>query len=154
MARSKYNVDKDIEARTLDGITFDSALEMKYYRDVLLPCVESGEIVRWERQKKYELQPGFVRKGKKVLPVTYVADFYMEYADGRTEVIDIKGVPDAKAVIKRKMFWFRYPDMEYNWISFSKKWGGWINYDELVKLRKEEKLRKKKKESLSDGKEE
>lgn len=30
MQRTKFNVSKDIEKRTYNGITFDSILEMKY----------------------------------------------------------------------------------------------------------------------------
>lgn len=44
MERSKFNVDKDKEKRTYNNIVFDSQLEMKYYRDVLCPAVESGEV--------------------------------------------------------------------------------------------------------------
>ena len=48
MARTKFNVDKDVDGRTLDGVVFDSALELRYYRDVLLPLVESGDVVEYE----------------------------------------------------------------------------------------------------------
>ena len=60
MARTKFNVDKDVDGRTLDGVVFDSALELRYYRDVLLPLVESGDVVEYELQRPYELQPKFV----------------------------------------------------------------------------------------------
>ena len=75
MDRSNFKVDKDKEKRTYDGITFDSQLEMRYYRDVLCPCVESGDVVHYELQKKYELQPKYIHNGKTVLPIVYVADF-------------------------------------------------------------------------------
>lgn len=51
MRSSKFNVDKDISKRTYEGITFDSVLEMKYYRDVVCPLKESGDIVYCELQK-------------------------------------------------------------------------------------------------------
>lgn len=143
MERTKFNVDKDKEKRTYNDIVFDSQLEMKYYRDVLCPKVESGEVTSYELQKKYELQKGFTRNGKNVLPITYVADFYMEFSDGHSEVIDTKGMPDNVAKIKRKLFWFKYPDVDYQWITYVKKWGGWISYDECNKLRKDEKRRLK-----------
>ena len=54
--RTKYNVDKQTARRTYNGIVFDSELEMKYYRDVILPQVGSGSIVDYELQKSYELQ--------------------------------------------------------------------------------------------------
>lgn len=151
MERSKFNVDKDKERRTHNGITFDSQLEMKYYRDVLLPKVESGEIIKYELQKKYILQDGFERNGKRVLPVTYVADFYIEYSDGHIEVIDTKGCPDSVAKIKRKLFWFKYPDIDYQWVSYIKKFGGWGSYDEHNRLRKEEKRNRNKKEEAHNG---
>ena len=66
MERSKFNVDKDKEKRTYDNIVFDSQLEMKYYRDVLCPAVESGEVTHFELQKKYELQPKYTHNGKTV----------------------------------------------------------------------------------------
>ena len=140
--RSKFNVTNDTDKRTYDGIVFDSVLEMKYYRDVLLPKVESGEVTNYELQKKYVLQEGFVRNGKRVLPITYIADFYIEYADGRVDVIDIKGMADNVAKMKKKMFWYKFPELDYQWIVYIKKFGGWLDYDECMRLRKAEKRRK------------
>ena len=142
IARTKFNVDKDTSKRTYDGIVFDSILEMKYYRDVLLPKVESGLVTNYELQKKYILQDKFDHNGKKVLPITYVADFYILYSDGREEVIDIKGCPDSVAKIKRKLFWHTYPQLDYQWITYIKKFGGWGNYDEYNRLRKEAKRKR------------
>ena len=143
MARSKYNVDKDTAKRTYNNIVFDSVLEMKYYRDVILPNVESGLIKYYELQKEYELQPKFTHNGKTVLPIKYVADFYIEYTDGHKEVIDTKGLPDSVALLKRKMYWYHYPDVDYKWITYVKKYGGWLDYDTVKKLRSQEKKYKK-----------
>jgi len=123
LERSKYNVDKDTEKRTYNGIVFDSVLEMRYYRDIVLPGVESGNVKKYELQKKYVLIDGFQRNGKRVLPITYVADFYVEYADGHIQVVDIKGMPDTTAKLKRKLFWYVYPDIDYVWITYVKKCG-------------------------------
>lgn len=103
--------------------------------------MESGEIIYYELQKKYILQDGFEHDGKRVLPITYIADFYIEYSDGRIEVIDIKGCPDTTAKIKRKLFWYKYPDINYQWITYVKKFGGWGCYDEFNRLRREAKRR-------------
>ena len=143
--RSKYNVSKDTDKRTFDGIVFDSVTEMKYYRDVLCPLVKSGDVVSFELQKPYELQPKFIHDGKSVQPIKYVADFFIVYKDGHEEVIDIKGIPDSVAILKRKLFWFKYPDIDYRWIVYVKKFGGWISYEEAKKLRSEEKKSKKSK---------
>ena len=116
---------------------------MKYYRDVILPNVESGLIKYYELQKEYELQPKFTHNGKTVLPIKYVADFYIEYTDGHKEVIDTKGLPDSVALLKRKMYWYHYPDVDYKWITYVKKYGGWLDYDTVKKLRSQEKKNKK-----------
>lgn len=151
MDRSKFNVGKDKEKRTFDNIVFDSKMEMKYFRDVLCPMVESGEVVYYELQKKYELQPKFTYAEKTVLPINYIADFYIEYADGHTEVIDIKGCPDNVAKIKRKLFWYTYPNICYRWITYVKKWGGWLDYETVKSLRKEYARNKNKKENKNNG---
>lgn len=151
MERSKFNIDKEVEKRTYNNIIFDSQLEMKYFRDVLCPLAESGEVTKIELQKKYELQSGFIKDGKKVLPITYIADFYVEYANGHIEVIDTKGMPDNVAKLKRKMFWYRYPEIDYKWITYVKKYGGWLNYEDVKALRKEAKRRERIKEGADNG---
>lgn len=141
--KTKFNVDKDTSKRTYSGIVFDSVLEMKYYRDVLCPLVKSGDVVRCELQKPYELQPKFTHDNRTVQPIKYVADFFIVYKDGHEEVIDTKGCPDSIALIKRKMFWYVYPNIDYKWVTYIKKFGGWIEYETYKKLRKEEKATKK-----------
>lgn len=144
--RSKYNVSNDTEKRTYDGIVFDSVVEMKYYRDIVCPLVESGDIVSYELQKPYELQPKFVHNGKTIQPIKYVADFFIVYKDGHEEVIDTKGYPDSLAKMKKKMVMFQYPNIDYKWMCYVKKFGGWITYEEYQKLQREEKKLKKKKQ--------
>ena len=155
MARTKFNVDKDVDGRTLDGVVFDSALELRYYRDVLLPLVESGDVVEYELQKPYELQPKFVHDGRTVQAIKYVADFYIKYTDGREEVIDIKGFADATALLKRKLFWYTFPELNYIWLTYSRPDNGWIEYEALKKARaarKKEKKAKKELKEANDGK--
>ena len=142
MMRSKFNVDKDTEKRTFNGTVFDSVLEMKYYRDVVCPKVESGDIVFCELQKTYELQPKFIHDNRTVQPIKYVADFFLIFKDGHEEVIDTKGCPDSTALIKRKMFWFHYPTIDYRWICYSKIDGGWCDYEDVKRARAERKRRK------------
>ena len=147
ISRTKFNVDKDVSKRTYDGIVFDSIMEMKYYRDVLCPLVESGDVVGFELQKPYELQPKFVHDNKNVNPITYVADFFIKYKDGSEVVVDTKGCPDSVSKLKRKMFWYHYPTVDYRWICYSLIDGGWCDYDYVKKQRaKRKKIRNKKKE--------
>lgn len=137
--RTKFNVGKDDSKRIYDGITFDSVLEMRFYKEVLLPLVKNGDVIKYELQKPYELQPKFTHNGKIVRPIKYVADFFISYSDGHEEVIDTKGCPDRVAILKRKLFWYCYPDIEYKWITYAKKFGGWLEYDKYKELKKKEK---------------
>ena len=150
IARTIFNVDKDTEKRTCDGIVFDSVLEMKFYRDVLCPLVKSGDVVHFELQKPYELQPKFSHNGKAVKEITYVADFFIVYNDGTSVVIDTKGCPDSVAFLKRKLFWYHYPDVDYRWICYSKIDGGWCEYEFVKKQRAERRKAKKEKENKED----
>ncbi|MDO5399137.1 MAG: DUF1064 domain-containing protein [bacterium] len=143
MSRSKFNVSSDKNRRTYNGIVFDSELEMKYYRDVLLPAVECGEIVEYELQKKYELQSKFKKDNKTIRAIDYIADFYIKYSSGEEVAIDIKGMPDSVAKLKRKMFWYKYPDINYKWICYSKIDGGWCDYEYVNQQRA---IRKKNKD--------
>ena len=152
MERTKFNVGRDIDKRTYNGITFDSQMEMRYYRDVVLPLARSGDIAHYELQKKYILQPKFYHGSKLVQPIIYIADFYIEYSNGNIEVIDTKGCPDSVAKIKRKMFWFLYPDITYRWICYSKIDGtdenmGWCDYEYVKEQRKKRKKEKQSKTS-------
>lgn len=140
--RTKYNVGKKTEDRTYDGIVFDSAIEMKYYRDIILPMLRIGEVTHCERQKKYILQPAFNYCGKKVMPIEYKADFYIVDKNGKETTIDIKGCPDAVAKLKRKMFWYTYPNIDYIWIGYSKADGGWVTYESIIAGRKRRKKNK------------
>lgn len=142
MGRSKFNVSDKSEKRTCNGIVFDSELEMKYYRDVVLPLKEKGEIISFELQKPYELQPKFIHEGKTVQPIKYVADFFITYSDGHEEVIDTKGCPDNVALLKRKLFWYIFPDIAYRWICYSKIDGGWVDYEVVKRGRAQRKKTK------------
>lgn len=144
MRDSKYNVDKNVSKRSINGIVFDSELEMKYYRDIILPAMGSGEIIYCDMQKAYELQPKFEHDGKTILSIQYIADFYIEYSNGDIVVVDVKGMADTTAKLKRKLFWYRFPDIKYIWVSYAKKYGGWLLYDDLQSARSKDKRRKKK----------
>lgn len=144
MGRTKFNVDTKKDARTYNGITFASALEMKYYVEVILPGVERGDISKYELQKKYVLQDGFVYNEEKIRPIVYLADFYIEYADGSSEVVDTKGLPDPTAKLKRKLFLKKYPWVKYRWVVYIKKFGGWITYEDAQARRRDEKKSKNK----------
>lgn len=146
LKRSKYNVTKEKNARTYKGITYDSEMEMRYYIEIIEPLMATDIIKSCERQKKYVLIPSFKRKGTTVRAIEYVADYYIQYTNGLDEVVDIKGMPDSVAKLKRKLFWSIYPDTEYRWITYNKSHGGWVDYDELQDMKRKEKKEKEKNE--------
>lgn len=142
--RTKFNVSKNPADRTYDGVVYDSRAEMMFYRDIVLPGLENGEIVECRKQVPFVLQEAFRRVDKDgkdvaVRKIDYVADYELTYSDGSKQVIDTKGFADSVALMKRKMFWFHYPDVDYRWITYSKIDGGWVDYDDLKKARKERK---------------
>lgn len=148
--RSKFNVNSDPAKRTYDNVLYDSELEMRFYRDWLLPRIESGEVVKCDKQVTYELQPKFKHKDKTILPIKYVADYVVAYKNGKVQVVDTKGFADAQALLKKKMFYYKYPNIDYIWISFSQIDGGWILYEDLKKARAKRKKEKAKIQANKD----
>ena len=150
--RSKYGVDitekgkkqrtsKDI--RTGKDIVFDSLLEQKFYLSYVIPKFNSGEIIDYELQKKYQLQKSFKRNGITIRAIDYVADYWIKYSNGHEKLIDTKGgMVDSSAKIKRKIMWYLYPDIDYDWWYFTES-TGWILWDDYEKIKKERKKAKK-----------
>ena len=60
----------------------------------------------------------------------------LAFKDGTSQVVDVKGMADAVALLKRKMFWYRYPDLDYVWMTESKIDGGWLPYENVQAARK------------------
>ena len=105
--------------------------------------MKSGEILSYERQVEYVLQDKFKYKGKTILPIKYRSDFNVIWADGTLQVFDVKGNPDSMSLLKRKMMWAKYPETNLTFICRNLKYGGWVEYDTLKKLRRESKKEKK-----------
>ena len=97
---NKYNARKT----TVCGRTFDSKREADYYLE-LLARKQAGEIVRIGFQPSYTLLAGFKdNTGKNQKPITYTADFFVTYADGRNEVIEVKGMRTRDYLLRKKLF--------------------------------------------------
>jgi len=84
-----------------------------------------------------------------VQSLKYVLDFEVEYSDGTKLLVDTKGMPTESAKIKLKIFNYKYPNEKLVWVSWSSKDGGWIIYQDLLKLRAK---RKKEKGNNNDAK--
>ncbi|SCH11979.1 Protein of uncharacterised function (DUF1064) [uncultured Clostridium sp.] len=147
--RSKYHVDiseKGKEKRTYKGILYDSLAEMQFVKEFIEPRLESGEIKSYERQVEYVLQDKFKYNDKTILPIKYRSDFNVVWADDTLQVFDVKGNPDKMSLLKRKLVWAKYPEINLTFICRNLEYGGWIEYDTLKKLRKEDKKKKEQKD--------
>ncbi|HWQ29474.1 MAG TPA: DUF1064 domain-containing protein [Negativicutes bacterium] len=131
-----------ITDRTGEGILFDSMLEAEYYRDIIVPKLETGTITKCILHPRYLLQKKFEKYGRIHKEVYYEADFELNFDNGPILVIDIKGMATETALLKRKLFDSTYPDMTLNWISHCQKYGGWIAYDDLLAMRRKNKKQK------------
>jgi hypothetical protein len=90
----KYNL-------SIQGNRFDSMAEAQYYLS-LRDLEMHGEITH------IELQPAFILQESP--KIKYVADFKVIWADGREEILDVKGVETQAFRIKMRLFKAKYPD--------------------------------------------
>lgn len=106
----QYSKYKNIPTE-LDGIKFDSQKEAKRYRELTL-LMRAGEVKEVIPHPQFELIPSFRKNGKTWRATIYEADFKVVYADGHTEIEDVKGKVLTKDFrIKQKLFEYKYPDM-------------------------------------------
>ncbi|PKG28791.1 DUF1064 domain-containing protein [Cytobacillus horneckiae] len=103
--RSKYGNKKVV----VDGHTFDSKAEAKYYQQ-LKWLQQANQIESFKLQPRYLLQEGFKKNGKTYRAIHYKADFEVHKLDGTVEIIDIKGAITKEFSIKRKLFEMKYMD--------------------------------------------
>ena len=137
MIRSKKTV--------IDGITFDSKTEAEYY-EYLKKLEEDKKIYRLRCHPMYVLQEPIERHGKKYKAIKYIADF--KYWDDEAQmnvVVDVKGFAMEDARLKRKLFAYKYPWDKIVWVAKSLKYSktGWIDYDELQRLRRKARRERK-----------
>ena len=55
------------------------------------------------------------RTEKKIRPIKYIADFKIEWSNGKTEIIDVKSSREFKTQVyhlKKKIFMKRFPDLD------------------------------------------
>ena len=156
----KHSMGKIFHKKTeVDGITFDSETESKYY----IYIRDNKEKLNI---KEIELQPEFILQNKYILTpngkridykndkqfkaeqkkypkcthqaIKYIADFKITYNDGTVEVIDVKGTKTADFKIKEKMFNYKYP--EYNQLKCIAHYHGeWLLWDDYMKRKKNKK---------------
>lgn len=99
--KSKYGSQKTVE----DGITFDSKLEARHYREYRIQLL-NGEIAGYSRQVTFILQT-------RPNPIKYVADHLIIRLDGSIHVVDSKGKETDQFRLKRKLFIQQYPHISF-----------------------------------------
>jgi hypothetical protein len=96
-----------------DGHKFDSIKEKNWYLKYK-HMVELGIIKDLELQPKFILQETFKYEGKINRMITYSADFrFYDIATKRIIVVDVKGFKTEVYKIKRKLFLFKFPDINF-----------------------------------------
>lgn len=108
MRYSKYKAKKTI----VNGIEFDSKKEANRYATLLL-LEKSGRIKNLKLQPTYELIPKFKKNDKTYRKTTYKADFeYFDTKLNKTIVEDVKGFKTDIYKLKKKMFEYKYNELE------------------------------------------
>ncbi len=102
----------------VDGMTFDSKAEAARY-GVLKLELRNGDINDLTFQPRFELlKAGTNAMGNKYRKIEYVADFqYYDVGEGKWVVEDVKGFATSVYKIKKKLFFFHYPEFYFQEIS-------------------------------------
>lgn len=103
----KYHNKKTI----VDGITFDSKLEAKRYKE--LKFLEKANLIEGlTLQPSFELIPTFKKNGKTFRSCKYKADFtYFDKKKKQQIVEDTKGMATRNYIIKKKLFEYTFPNL-------------------------------------------
>lgn len=113
---SKYGNKKT----KIKGLNFDSKKEASRYFELTM-FEKQGIIKDLELQKKFELQPKYKKIGKTIRAINYIADFvYFDNEKKKIIIEDVKAfnkktgkfLSTADFKIKKKIFEFKYPELE------------------------------------------
>lgn len=89
---------------------FASKAEAGRYRELCI-LMQAGLITNLDLQPVFILQEPFMREGKQIRSIKYIADFqYIQ--DGKEVVEDVKGIQTEAFRLKRRLFLQRFPDIE------------------------------------------
>ena len=138
---SKYNSKKI----TIDGITFASIDEGKYY-EALKTRKAKGEIQSFGLQPKFVLMDKFKKNNKSYRAITYTLDFEVVHNNNSVEYVDVKGMATQQGEMRIKLFHNRYRDLNLSIVARSLKYGdeyGFIDFYTLKKIRSKNRKEKK-----------
>jgi hypothetical protein len=94
------------------GIKFDSKKEANRYLELLL-LQRAKEIKELELQPEFLLLPSFKYRDKSYREIRYKADFQYKNKLGQIIVEDVKGFKTDVYNLKKKMFLYNYPDIDF-----------------------------------------
>jgi hypothetical protein len=105
---SKYG-NKSVE---FDGYKFDSLAELRRYQDLRI-MENNGDISNLVVHPRFILQEPFTHNHIRERAIAYEADFSYYDRDGKKIVEDVKGFKTKEYQIKRKLFLYKYPDVNF-----------------------------------------
>lgn len=124
----------------VDGRVFDSVMEARFYvalcRELVLHKIHG-----FDCQVEYELQPKFRSKttGKIVRAITYITDFLITANDGTQIAVDVKGQETPEFKIKKKMFEYRYPNVQFMCVQWVASTSSWEDLEDIKAARRKKK---------------
>lgn len=96
----KFQIPKRMKYRNvktvIDGITFDSKKEANYYGKLKI-LQKAGEVVSFQRQVRYDFEVNKISLG------FYKLDFLVNWASGKVQFVDVKGVKTPVYQLKKKL---------------------------------------------------
>ena len=96
----------------VDGIEFDSQLEANRYCQLKI-LEHIGDIKDLRTQAEFVIQPSYKKNNKTIRAIKYIADFvYYDLKKGKTIIEDTKGFRNEVYKLKKKIFEYKYPDLE------------------------------------------
>lgn len=96
----------------VDGEEFDSQLESNRWYELKL-LQRAKQIKDLRRQIRFELQPSYKKNGKTIQSINYIADFvYYDINKKKFIVEDTKGYKTETYKLKKKIFEYKYPELE------------------------------------------
>lgn len=124
----------------IDGITFDSEMESKYYL-LLKERIEKGEVSHLSIHRVYQLIPDFRYDGVKIKGLTYEADFvYFDHVDGRIKIEDVKGHAEQEFKQQWKLLKYIIQEMYNDGSEFIQDYTKFIHTVEVEDLVNREKV--------------
>jgi hypothetical protein len=95
-----------------DGYKFDSLAELGRYQN-LRTMENNGDISNLVVHPRFILQEPFTYNHVRERAIAYEADFSYYEKDGKKIVEDVKGFKTKEYLLKRKLFLYKYPGVNF-----------------------------------------